>query len=395
MEQAMQEYELTEDDKKIVRPLAQRWSTFRRASFLLMIKQRKLGTFRVKTKKAKKVGLVGCSYHRKQKLQTHSTPIFTQRKRKKPAPREVPAPPGAVESKRSGKEKRSSEQRKSSSGKSSGEGAVEEAEEVTEDRLALYRRQAALKMWSPTSDRMQPPVNQIIGSLAEAFSVSVEQILQDWKNLDHDHPFREVVSLRKRMVLRHNLLDEETCEALFKMVTGKGNWHLQAAVQDSPKDSMVARACIWDNYRPVPAWKQVFNMLPKSFFFDVGEVFRHMVGSSFVTEAVDLGEMFVPQRMQFNMYPAGKLSGLAPHWDRLAIAGVLTILISPLPEDGVCDLKVKPRLGIRGDPGKVDDAGWVNAKLQRGSGVCILAGTPHNVRTWVRKEPRVTLNVVF
>ena len=109
LEQAMQEYELTEDDKKTVRPLAQRWGTFRRGSFLLIIRQRKMGTFRAKSKKANRVGLVGCSYHRKQKLQTHSTPIFTQRKRKKPARREIPAPPGAVEIKSSGREKSSSD----------------------------------------------------------------------------------------------------------------------------------------------------------------------------------------------------------------------------------------------------------------------------------------------
>ena len=241
-------------------------------------------------------------------------------------------------------------------------------------------------------------MDQIVSSLAKAYSVSMEQIATDWKDLDKGHPFREVVSLRHRVHLCHKLLDEETCTALFKLVTScklKKKMPLQAAVRDRPKESRVARACIWENYRPHPKWRQIFNILPKSFFSDVGQLFRSVVEESFVAEAVDLGDIFVPQRMQFNLYPAGKLSGLAPHWDRLAIVGVVTILISPLPEDGVGDLMVRSRLGSPDDPGSIEDEGWLTPNLQRGSGVCILAGTPHAVRTWVREETRMTLNVVF
>ena len=76
LEEAMDKYELTEHERDVVRPLAERWDSFRKNSFLLMIKQQKLGTFRANSKKASKVGLVlavGCSNHRKQssKLTLH------------------------------------------------------------------------------------------------------------------------------------------------------------------------------------------------------------------------------------------------------------------------------------------------------------------------------------
>ena len=261
---------------------------------------------------------------------------------------------------------------------------------VSEDRLAMYRRQAALKLWAPGCDLRQPPVNQIVCSLAEAFGVSQDQVVQDWDTLTSLHPFAEVVSLRERTLLRHGLLDDEMCQMLMNLAVGRGNRELRAGMEHKSESSKLATTVIWDEYKPRSAWRVAFNILPSSFFSEMGKLFRSMLEASVAAEAVDLGEVFVPLRMQFNVYPAGRLSGLAEHWDRKAIAGVASILLSPLPEDGVDDLMLNEEL-----VGWPEGRGWVTAKLQRGSGLCLLAGTTHAVRTWVRTEHRVTLNVIF
>ena len=114
-----------------------------------------------------------------------------------------------------------------------------------------------------------------------------------------------------------------------------------------------------------------------------------MSEASFVAETVDLPDVFVPRRIQVNVYPAGKLSGLAEHWDWHAMAGVAVILLTPI--DGYNDdLFLNEEL-----EDYPSGLGWRSSGLRRGSGMCLLVGTTHAVRTWVRTEPRVTLNVIF
>ena len=51
----MDQYELVEDEKNIVRVFAKHWKTFRPDAFVFFLKSRKFGQFRDETKKAKKV----------------------------------------------------------------------------------------------------------------------------------------------------------------------------------------------------------------------------------------------------------------------------------------------------------------------------------------------------
>ena len=391
LEDEMEKYELAEDEKIKVRLVAKRWATFRPKQFRFLLKSRKFGKFRDGTKKAKKVR----RNHNCKNPQTHSTPNSTQKKRKRVPPtnssKNAEGAAGEVNTQSSGRKKGSGVSSESSSsretirvaGKAKGEASA-----VSEDRLQFYRRQAALKMWS-TSYLEQPPVNQIIDSLAKAFSLSHLQVAQEFKELMKNHPYEEIVSLEKRTFLQHNLLDEKMCALLSHHVLTKCNKQLQPHLDYKKKSSMATSTVLWDDFKPRSAWRSVFNLLPHSFFADVGAMFRSMSEASFVAETVDLPFVFVPRRIQLNVYPAGKLSGLAEHWDRFPMLGVATILLTPI--DGHND-----DLFLNAEFGPYPTGpGWVTSGLRRGSGVCVLVGTTHAVRTWVRKQPRVTLNVIF
>ena len=160
-------------------------------------------------------------------------------------------------------------------------------------------------------------------------------------------------------------------------------------LEHKEKDSKTSTTVLWDEFKPRSAWRSVFNLLPNTFFADVGAMFRSMSKASFVAETIDLPFVFVPRRVQVNVYPAGKLSGLAEHWDRHAMLGVATILLTPV--DGHNDDLFLNEEFEEYPAGP----GWVTSRLSRGSGLCVLVGTTHAVRTWVRLEHRVTLNVMF
>jgi hypothetical protein len=364
---------------------------------MILVQHRKFGTFGDETKQAKIVSSKVRRIHNCKNPQTHSTPNSTQKKRKRaPPPKSssnVNLAAGGVHTQSSGRKKESCVSSKSSNSKETpkvARTAQGEANAVSEDRLQFYRRQATLKMWS-SYNMVHPPVNQILDSLAKTFSVSHEQIAQEFQDLTEYHPYQEIVSLKKRTFLQHNLLDEETCGAVLDLVMqdSRRNMDLRPGLDHKSKDSMLATTVLWDEYMPRSAWRDVFNVLPNSFFADVGKMFRSMSEASFVAETIDLPDVFVPRRIQVNVYPAGKLSGLAEHWDWHAMAGVAVILLTPI--DGYNDdLFLNEEL--------VDypsGLGWHPSGLRRGSGMCLLVGTTHAVRTWVRTEPRVTLNVIF
>ena len=262
---------------------------------------------------------------------------------------------------------------------------------ISDDRAALYRRHAALKKWG-NWNLEQPPVRQLFQSMAKTFEVSIEQLIGEWESLLDDHPFREIVSLNRRSKLQHKLFDENTCKQVVNLMMRKGNQSTRPHLDEHSKDSFLASTVVWDEYRPRVLWRKLFNtILPDGFFEDVGRLLRTVRYASSTSNIVDISEPFVPRRIQVNIYPAGKKCGLPAHWDRHAILGVTTILLTAVPKEDSCDDMFLSE--------EYDDfhegGGWECGGLRLGSGLCVLVGTTHAVRTRVRTKTRVTMNVIF
>ena len=235
-------------------------------------------------------------------------------------------------------------------------------------------------------------MNVVLHSMAQNFGVTSEQLTDEWNSMDSDYPFREIVSLRKRSTLQHAILDEETCESVLQYVLLHAKIQLRPHLDHKSKKSLVSSTPVWDEWKPRAKWRKLFDdLLPKSFFEDVGRLYQTVSDACQLSDIVDSGEFFVPRRIQVNVYPAGKYCGLAEHWDRHAILGVTSILLTPISEEDFEDDLVLNE-EYRSFP---DEAGWECGGLRRGSGLCALVGTTHAVKTRIRTKPRVTMNVVF
>ena len=235
-------------------------------------------------------------------------------------------------------------------------------------------------------------MKQLMALLAKEFEATTEQLYREWDTLAEEHPFREIVSLEKRSKLRHGLLDAETCRSVMEMVNHKANKGLRPHLEHNKKDSMVATTVVWDGWQPRVSWRRLFDeLLPSSFFLDLQFLFKTVTDNCQATDIVDLGGVFTPRRITVNIYPAGKHCGLVEHWDRHAIVGVTTILLTPVSEEDVED-----DMFLNEEYVSFPDAeGWQCGGLRRGSGICLLVGTTHTVRPRIRTQSRVTLNVVF
>ena len=175
------------------------------------------------------------------------------------------------------------------------------------------------------------------------------------------------------------------------MVNSKANKGLRPHLDHNKKDSNVATTVVWDEWRPRVAWRRLFDeLLPNSFFLDLQRLFETVTDACQATDIVDLGAVFTPRRITVNVYPAGKHCGLAEHWDRHAIVGVTTILLTSVSEEDAED-----DMFFNEEYGSFPDAeGWQCGGLRRGSGICLLVGTTHAVRPRIRTKPRVTLKLL-
>jgi len=237
----------------------------------------------------------------------------------------------------------------------------------------------------------QPPVPQLMHSLVRIHGVPTEQLVQEWHELLDAHPFVEVVSLSKRVALKRDILGgAERCEEVLKFCLSKTNLSLRRGLDNEKKPSLLNLTTVWEDWKPRASFRGLFQLLPDVFFDDVGALFNSVAKKSGVEECVEVPDPFLPKRIQLNVYPAGKHSGLPEHWDRNPMVGVVTVLLSEVDEGEQDDLFVNEEFADF--PAGV---GWQPVGLRQGSAVCVLAGTTHTVRTRTRKRHRVTLNILF
>jgi len=261
---------------------------------------------------------------------------------------------------------------------------------IPEVRARLYARQAYLKMHGSDFLR-QPPVPQFMHSLVRIHGVPLEQLVQEWHELLDAHPFVEVVSLSKRVALKRDVLGgAEEREEVLKFCLSRSDLSLRRGLETEKKPSWLNITTVWEDWKPRSAFRRLFQLLPDGFFDDVGALFSSVVKKSGVAPSVEVSDPFLPKRIQLNVYPAGKESGVPEHWDRHPMVGVVTVLLSEVEEGEQDDLFVNEE--FREFPG---GEGWQPVGLRQGSAVCLLGGTTHAIRTRTRKRHRVTLNIMF
>jgi hypothetical protein len=230
----------------------------------------------------------------------------------------------------------------------------------------------------------KPPPLQVMFSICKRTAMSVQQLTDMWVALHDTDPY-PLVSLTRRVVIRHNIVSTEICDWLSRWAVA--HIQIQTMTAHQQKDAQASFKVLLNDFTVTSIGASVLKHFPADFFETVREIFVALSNQSGAT-GVLIPRVFVPRRIQLNTYPAGMRSGIPQHWDANSMLGVLTILVSEPDQEG-------DTLCINDTIVPLDSVGWRDVGLRKGSGVAMLVSTPHAVRTCERISARVSVNIVF